>query len=244
MWRTMQSRINMKKLISIFIIIISFVTQSESSTLENLYLESRLINNFENELYDNPNDFIIGKQDGLITIVEFFDYNCGYCKRALSDLNALIARNPDIRVVLKDYPILNENSYELARLSIAAGFQGKYFEYHTELLNKPGRVTYQMAINIAASIGLDVKKLEQDFKSKEVNDMIANNKVLGYSLSVSGTPSYFIRDVNIRGAVGLEALQDVIDYTLEYKRIDDYILKEAESGNEEAYRVMLRYGLY
>jgi predicted DsbA family dithiol-disulfide isomerase len=101
-----------------------------------------------------------------------------------------------------------------------------------------------MAINIAASIGLDVKKLEQDFKSKEVNDMIANNKVLGYSLSVSGTPSYFIRDVNIRGAVGLEALQDVIDYTLEYKRIDDYILKEAESGNEEAYRVMLRYGLY
>ena len=145
---------------------------------------------------------------------------------------------------MKDYPILNENSYELAQLSIAAGLQGKYFEYHTELLNKPGRVTYQMAVDIAAEIGLDIEKLEQDFKSKEVNDMIANNKVLGYSLAVSGTPSYFIRDVNIRGAVGLETLQEVIDYASENQLIDDYIIKEAESGNEEAYKVMFRYGLY
>tara|TARA_Y100001980_G_C14532076_1_gene308165 strand:- start:1007 stop:1711 length:705 start_codon:yes stop_codon:yes gene_type:complete len=234
----------MKKLVSIFVIIICFISKSEGSTLEKLYLESRLINNFENELYDNPDDFIIGNREGSITIVEFFDYNCGYCKRALADLNAVIAKNPNIRVVLKDYPILNENSYELSQLSIAAGLQGKYFEYHTELLNKPGRVTYQMAIDIAADIGLDIEKLEQDFKSQEVNDMIANNKVLGYSLAVSGTPSYFIRDVNIRGAVGLETLQEVIDYASENQRIDDYIIKEAESGNEEAYKVMFRYGLY
>ena len=234
----------MKKLVSIFVIIICFISKSEGSTLEKLYLESRLINNFENELYDNPDDFIVGNREGSITIVEFFDYNCGYCKRALADLNAVIAKNPNIRVVLKDYPILNENSYELSQLSIAAGLQGKYFEYHTELLNKPGRVTYQMAIDIAADIGLDIEKLEQDFKSQEVNDMIANNKVLGYSLAVSGTPSYFIRDVNIRGAVGLETLQEVIDYASENQRIDDYIIKEAESGNEEAYKVMFRYGLY
>ena len=234
----------MKKLVSILVIIICFISKSEGSTLEKLYLESRLINNFENELYDNPDDFIIGNREGSITIVEFFDYNCGYCKRALADLNAVIAKNPNIRVVLKDYPILNENSYELSQLSIAAGLQGKYFEYHTELLNKPGRVTYQMAIDIAADIGLDIEKLEQDFKSQEVNDMIANNKVLGYSLAVSGTPSYFIRDVNIRGAVGLETLQEVIDYASENQRIDDYIIKEAESGNEEAYKVMFRYGLY
>tara|TARA_Y100000768_G_scaffold86467_1_gene61943 strand:- start:341 stop:1045 length:705 start_codon:yes stop_codon:yes gene_type:complete len=234
----------MKKFIIISIVIICFVSKSESSTLEKLYLESRLINNFANELYDKPDDFIIGNREGSITIVEFFDYNCGYCKRALADLNAVIAKNPNIRVVLKDYPILNENSYELAQLSIAAGLQGKYFEYHTELLNKPGRVTYQMAVDIAAEIGLDIEKLEQDFKSKEVNDMIANNKVLGYSLAVSGTPSYFIRDVNIRGAVGLETLQEVIDYASENQLIDDYIIKEAESGNEEAYKVMFRYGLY
>ena len=151
----------MKKLIIISIVIICFVSKSESSTLEKLYLESRLINNFANELYDKPDDFIIGNREGSITIVEFFDYNCGYCKRALADLNAVIAKNPNIRVVLKDYPILNENSYELAQLSIAAGLQGKYFEYHTELLNKPGRVTYQMAVDIAADIGLDIEKLEQ-----------------------------------------------------------------------------------
>ena len=234
----------MKKLISIFIILVCFVSKSEGSAIERLYLESRLIDKFQTELYENPDDFIIGNPEGDITIVEFFDYNCGYCKRALADLNRVISKNPNVRVVLKDYPILNENSYELSQLSIAAGFQGKYFEYHTELLNKPGRVTYQMAIDIAAEIGLDIEKLEQDFKSKEVNDMIANNKVLGYSLAVSGTPSYFIRDVNIRGAVGLETLQEVIDYASENQLIDDYIIKEAESGNEEAYKVMFRYGLY
>ena len=234
----------MKKLISIFIILVCFVSKSEGSAIERLYLESRLIDNFQSDLYENPDDFIIGNPEGDITIVEFFDYNCGYCKRALADLNAVISKNPNVRVVLKDYPILNENSYELSQLSIAAGFQGKYFEYHTELLNKPGRVSYQTAINIARDIGLDIKKLEEDFKSQEVNDIIANNKVLGYSLAVSGTPSYFIGGVNIRGAAGYETLQEVVDYTSEYQRIDDYIIKEAESGNEEAYRVMLRYGLY
>ena len=234
----------MKKLISIFIVIVCFISNTKGSTLENLYLESRLISNFENDLYQNADDFVIGNKDGSLTIVEFFDYNCGYCKRALDDLITLVAKNPNIRVILKDYPILNENSYELAQLSVAAGLQGKYFEYHTELLNKPGRVSYQTAINIAKDIGLDIKKLEEDFKSQEVNDIIANNKVLGYSLAVSGTPSYFIGGVNIRGAAGYETLQEVVDYTSEYQRIDDYIIKEAESGNEEAYRVMLRYGLY
>ena len=113
-----------------------------------------------------------------------------------------------------------------------------------ELLNKSWRVTYQMAIDIATEIGLDIKKLEKDFKSQEVNDMIANNKVLGYSLSVSGTPSYFIRDLNMRGAVGFEALQEAVNYASEYERIDNYISQQAESGNREAYKVMLRYGLY
>ena len=240
----MQGRIRMKKLISIFIILACFVSKSEGSAIERLYLESRLIDKFQTDLYENPDDFVIGNPEGDITIVEFFDYNCGFCKRALADLNRVISKNPNVRVVLKDYPILNENSYELSQLSIAAGFQGKYFEYHTELLNKPGRVTYQMAIDIAAEIGLDIEKLEEDFKGQEVNDMIANNKVLGYSLSVSGTPSYFIRDLNMRGAVGFDALQEAVNYASEYERIDNYISQQAESGNREAYKVMLRYGLY
>ncbi len=228
----------------IFAFLIGFLTQSHSATLEQLYLESKLINNFQNQLYENPDDFVMGNKDAAITIVEFFDYNCGYCKRALADINKLIEQNTNIRVILKDYPILNDNSYELAKLSVASGFQGKYLEYHTELFNNQGRVSYDIAINIAEDIGIDVMKLEQDFKSQEVNDIIANNKVLGYSLAVSGTPSYFISDVNIRGAVGFETLQEVIDYASEYQQIDDYIVKESESGNEEAFKVMYRYGLY
>ena len=101
-----------------------------------------------------------------------------------------------------------------------------------------------MAIDIAAEIGLDIEKLEEDFKGQEVNDMIANNKVLGYSLSVSGTPSYFIRDLNMRGAVGFDALQEAVNYASEYERIDNYISPQAETWNREAYKEMLRYGLY
>ena len=87
MWSSMQGRITMKKLISIFIILACFVSKSEGSAIERLYLESRLIDKFQTELYENPDDFIIGNPEGDITIVEFFDYNCGYCKRALADLN-------------------------------------------------------------------------------------------------------------------------------------------------------------
>ena len=109
----------MKKLISIFIILVCFVSKSEGSAIERLYLESRLIDKFQSDLYENPDDFIIGNPEGDITIVEFVDYNCGYCKRALADLNAVISKNPNVRVVLKDYPILNENSYELSQLSLS-----------------------------------------------------------------------------------------------------------------------------
>ena len=92
----MQGRITMKKLISIFIILACFVSKSEGSAIERLYLESRLIDKFQTELYENPDDFIIGNPEGDITIVEFFDYNCGYCKRALADLNRVISKNPNV----------------------------------------------------------------------------------------------------------------------------------------------------
>ncbi len=229
----------------LFFLTIFLVNESDAaSRLEQLYLESQLINNYSEDLYFNGNDFVIGNKDAKVTVVEFFDYNCGYCERALADLIKLIDSNPNIKVVLKEYPILNDNSYDLAKLSLSAGLQGKYFEFHSVLLSTKGAVSYDQALKIAADIGLDILKLEEDFKSQQVNDIIANTKVLGYSLAVSGTPAYFVGDIKLAGAVGYETLQEVVNYITEGIFINDYIVQLAQAGDSDAYKIMVRYGLY
>ena len=145
---------------------------------------------------------------------------------------------------MKEYPILNDNSYDLSKLSLAAGFQGKYFEFHNKALLLKGKVTYDDAIKIAENLGLNIDKLEEDYNSKQVNDMIANNKVLGYSLAVTGTPAYFIGDIKLEGLVGLETLQEVISLIENDVYVEDYIIELARGGDSEAYKVMVRYGLF
>jgi len=234
----------MRYIFLLFLTIFLVNEADAASRLEQLYLESQLINNYSDDLYFNENDFVIGNEDAEVTVVEFFDYNCGYCQRALADLIKLIDSNPNIKVVLKEYPILNDNSYDLAKLSLSAGLQGKYFEFHSILLSTKGTVSYDQALKIAADIGLDILKLEDDFKSQQVNDIIANTKVLGYSLAVSGTPAYFVGDIKLAGAVGYETLQEVVNYITEGISIDDYIVQLAQAGDSDAYKVMVRYGLY
>ena len=234
----------MRYIFLLFLTIFLVNEADAASRLEQLYLESQLINNYSDDLYFNGNDFVIGNENAEVTVVEFFDYNCGYCERALADLIKLIDSNPNIKVVLKEYPILNDNSYDLAKLSLSAGLQGKYFEFHSILLSTKGTVSYDQALKIAADIGLDILKLEDDFKSQQVNDIIANTKVLGYSLAVSGTPAYFVGDIKLAGAVGYETLQEVVNYITEGISIDDYIVQLAQAGDSDAYKVMVRYGLY
>jgi len=234
----------MRYIFLLFLTIFLVNEADAASRLEQLYLESQLINNYSDDLYFNENDFVIGNEDAEVTVVEFFDYNCGYCERALADLIKLIDSNPNIKVVLKEYPILNDNSYDLAKLSLSAGLQGKYFEFHSILLSTKGTVSYDQALKIATDIGLDILKLEDDFKSQQVNDIIANTKVLGYSLAVSGTPAYFVGDIKLAGAVGYETLQEVVNYITEGISMDDYIVQLAQAGDSDAYKVMVRYGLY
>jgi len=228
----------------LIIIFIFYSSNVYANRLELLYLESEIINNNRESLYNDPNDIVIGNQDAKITIIEFFDYNCGYCELALGDLNDLLEQNSNIRVILKEYPILNDNSYDLSKLSLAAGFQGKYFEFHNKVLLLKGKVSYDNAIEVAENLGLNINKLEEDYNSKQVNDMIANNKVLGYSLAVTGTPAYFIGDVKLEGAVGLETLQEVISFVENGINVKDYIVELARGGDSEAYKVMVRYGLF
>lgn len=151
-----------------------------------------------------------GDADGDITVVEFFDYNCGYCKRVINDI-ARLADDPDsIKIVFRELPILSETSEEAARFALAADKQGKYMEFHTKLMKHKGRINVAAVEGYAAELGLDVEKLKEDAKSQDVLDAIATNMEYARQLQVRGTPFFLIGTRKVPGAVGYTRLKSII----------------------------------
>lgn len=141
-----------------------------------------------------------GDPDGDVTIVEFSDYNCPYCKRAFNDLTKLLDSDKKVRVVLKEFPIFGERSEGAARVAVAAKNQGKYFEVHAALLKNRGQNTEQTALKLAENLGLDMDKLRQDMNSDETRKIIRETRELGNKLGIQGTPFYLVGDRSIPGA--------------------------------------------
>ncbi len=141
-----------------------------------------------------------GNPKGNVTIVEFSDYNCPYCKRAFNDLTKLLDSDKDVRVVLKEFPIFGERSEGTARVAIAAKNQGKYFELHAALLKNRGQNTQKAALGMAEKLGLDMDKLKQDMGSDEVSKIIKETRELGTQLGINGTPFYLVGDRVVPGA--------------------------------------------
>jgi protein-disulfide isomerase len=165
------------------------------------------------QLLSSPRDIVAGDPSGDVTLVEFFDYNCGYCKRALTDVRALMKNDPKLRVVLKDFPVLGPDSVEASRVSLAAKQQlkgDKLFDYHAKLMETRGRVNGERAIAVAKEMGIDAARLQRDMESAEVKQAIQENLVLGDKLGVSGTPAFVVGDEVISGAVGIEPLRKTV----------------------------------
>ena len=157
---------------------------------------------------------VIGNPDGKITLVEFFDYNCGYCKRAMDDLAKLIKTNPDLRVVLKDFPVLGPGSVEAAQVASAVRYQlkgDKYWEYHQKLLGTRGQIGKAQALNAARDLGVDMGKLEKDLASPNIKAGIEEVMRVADTLNLTGTPSYVLDTDVIVGAVGYEEIKSKID---------------------------------
>jgi len=164
-------------------------------------------------LLNAPNSFVVGNPSGDVTLVEFFDYNCGYCKRALADVRTLVKADPKLRVVLKDFPVLGPDSVEASRVALAAGkqLQGeKLFDYHVRLMDSRGRVNGERALSVAKDMGLDMARLQKEMQGQEVQAALQENMGLGDKLSLSGTPAFIIGDQIIPGAVGLDPLKQVV----------------------------------
>ena len=159
------------------------------------------------ELFRSPGDVVLGNPKGDVTLVEFFDYNCGYCKRALKDLQTLIKEDKNLRVVLKEYPILSEGSAEAAQISLAAAKQGKYMEFHTALMSSRGQANEAKGLRIAKEIGLDMKRLKADMADPAIMASLKEQVLLARSLNLRGTPAYVIDNIVVPGAVGADRLR-------------------------------------
>ncbi|HHI82037.1 MAG TPA: DsbA family protein [Rhizobiales bacterium] len=162
------------------------------------------------ELYRAKGDLIAGNPDGKITLVEFFDYNCGFCKRSFSDILKLAETDKDLKIVIKEFPILGPGSLEAARISIASQKQAKYWEFHLALMTARGRMNGDKAMKIAKKIGLDIKKLKQDMEAPIVREILARNMKLAEALNIQGTPAFLVDDQLFPGAVGFSRLAGAI----------------------------------
>jgi protein-disulfide isomerase len=166
-------------------------------------------------LFSSPNQVNLGNPKGNVTFVEFFDYNCGYCKRAMGDMLTLMKGDPKLKVVLKEFPVLGPGSVEAAQVAIAVRMQDptgkKYLEFHQKLMGGRGQANKAAALAVAKAIGLDMTKLEKDIAGPEVKTTLQESFKLAEALGMNGTPSYVIGDSVVVGAVGLEALQAKIN---------------------------------
>ena len=159
----------------------------------------------------NPDDPVLGNPDGTVTLVEFFDYQCGYCKSMLGPLQAMLKDNSDVRVVMKEFPILGDASVIAARASLAADRQGRYLEFHTAMLNYRGRLNEQVIMQVANEAGLDMKQLVKDMNSGEVQAQITETYELAKALSIEVTPAFTIDWQLIPGAVNHDQLVALIE---------------------------------
>jgi protein-disulfide isomerase len=165
-------------------------------------------------LFNSPHQVVLGNPQGNVQIVEFFDYNCGYCKRALPDMLTLLKSDSNIRFVLKEFPVLGEGSVEAAHVAVAARMQDpagkKYIDFHQKLLGGRGPADKARALAVAKEVGFDMPRLEKDMNSDEVKTTIDEDMKLADTLGVNGTPSYVIGNELVVGAVGLDALKEKI----------------------------------
>jgi protein-disulfide isomerase len=166
-------------------------------------------------IFNSTRQVTLGNLQGDVTMVEFFDYNCGYCKRALSDMLEMLKADPKLRVVLKEFPVLGEGSVEAARIAVAARMQDasgkKYLEFHQKLLNNRGAVGRAQALAAAKDAGFDMARLEKDVAGEEPKATIEESFKLADALGLSGTPSYVIGPQVVVGAVGLPNLQQKVN---------------------------------
>jgi len=162
------------------------------------------------ELLNDPHSPVSGNLEGDVTVVEFFDYRCGYCKRVAGTVTQLQHDDPNVRVVYKDYPILGEASVLAARAALAAKAQGKHLAFHEALLASEEELTQETILAMATAVGLDTEKLHKDMESPSIQSTIERNQALARELGINGTPGFIVGTELVPGALDLKDLKNLI----------------------------------
>lgn len=184
------------------------------NTVAQAEAQSNAVTAEKARLSDPATSVIVGNPQGDVTLVEFMDYNCGYCKRAMDDVRALVKEDPKLKVVIKDFPILGPDSVEASRVALAVRSQlqgAKYFDFHTKLMGVKGRINGAKALEIAKESGADIERVKKEIDAPSTRMAIEDTVALGDRLGLTGTPAFILGDEVIFGAVGQAALKQKID---------------------------------
>jgi protein-disulfide isomerase len=162
------------------------------------------------EIFDDPATPVGGNPRGDVTIVEFFDYRCPYCKQVLPSLQTLLKEDRKLRFVYKELPVLGSQSVTAAHAALAAQRQGKYEAFHNAMMATKGQITEETVYKVAASVGLDVDRLKQDMSAPEIGKALKANLALADALNIRGTPGFIVGKHVVPGAVDLDALRSMV----------------------------------
>jgi protein-disulfide isomerase len=164
------------------------------------------------ELLDGTaGDPVLGATEGDVVVVEFFDYNCGYCRQVSTPLRQAIQSDGNIKLVMKEWPILGPPSYFAARASLAAEKQGLYEEFHFALMQTKERVNEDLVLQVAERVGLDMERLRADMLAPEIDAKLQETYDLAEALGITGTPAFVIGDELLPGAITMSRLQQVVE---------------------------------
>ena len=182
-------------------ILVEMTTELDKrQAVEQASQQTKVISGNADAIFRSPLSQVAGNPNGDVSVVEFFDYNCPFCRHALHDVVKLIDDDGKVRLVLKELPILSDDSVAAAKLALASNKQGKYFEMHQKLLSEPGKADKAKALQIAKDLGLDVDQLQKDADDPNIKKALDEAKGLAQKLGFQGTPMFLIGDRTISGA--------------------------------------------
>lgn len=180
---------------------------------EQQALASAALENSNDAIFNSADDPVLGNPNGDVTVVEFFDYNCGFCRRSLADMEEIIAADDNVRFVLKEFPIFGENSFKVHRVALAFNriAPAQYQDFHVNLMRQEGQATEQIALDVAEAMGADMSALMNEMQDVGIMTSLNNTVALAGSLGITGTPSYIVGNEVVVGAQGKDVIMEKID---------------------------------
>jgi len=218
---TAADRSDIERIVKEYIIAHPEVLQDAANELEKrqaaaeVAKQAAAIRDNKDALFNSPHQVTLGNPQGNVVLVEFFDYNCPYCKSAVGDIVRLLQAEPQLKLVLKEYPVIGPGSTEAAQVAVAVRMQDKtgekYLAFHQRLLGERGPVDKARALEAAKEAGLDMARIERDLGSDEVRDTLKESQTLADALGLNGTPSYVVGVEVLTGLQSFASLKEKVD---------------------------------